>query len=488
MTNLSFITPELLQKAEEFSKLTGAPSNLIAPKLATLKAGKEVQIDGTVGSLKAYLGLNNLIEHHKFKSAAPNNNAVGGGGQDEMVRARSLAAYFGATYRYVTMEQPGSPSVLHTFNTTTYELSLANEDLLRAKMREYIGEDLPLTEANAAVTRAIDHMQVTGDYRIQELEIVPLLLNDQRPGAWCYRRLPFGALPGASLPSSFADFLSRVTVPDARRSVVLWLGSLLDPEADRSQCLTLYGQGRNGKSTLLAALRGVLLNAAVGMEASELRDKFSKSKLARRRLAVFDDNNSQSFMSSGDFKRITGSNYLRVEEKGERAYETRNHIKMIVATNRHLILSGDHADLRRSLFVRVSQVSDEEIEAGKGRSWEDAITREGPQILQYCYDQYLLYKNVSGDTRIPVPDECTRDVFENSTQAEAEEWIQKHLIEDLDLTLRPNDLKTALVRERDPQLLDAVRRNIQDRFPIDRSGRGAARLHVGIGFNNKIIP
>jgi hypothetical protein len=483
------ISPQTLQEAKRLSALTGAPESVIAPMLAQLQFGKEKTVKGPLGQLRIHLDLQGNPAHHSFVPTSGGGAASSSQnpGQDEIQRARGLASYFGKRYRYVIMENEAGRAVLHTANLTTKEVARANEEHLRAEMREHIGTDLGLSDANAVVQRAFDHMRTNPDYFIDETGIAPLLLSDQEPERWCYQRLAFGSEPLHVAPKCFQDLLSRVAVTGAADSVVLWIGSLLDPEADRSQCLTFHGAGRNGKSSLLTALRSVLKASAVGMEASELKDKFAKSKLAGRRLAVFDDNNNTGFMSSGDFKRITGNPYLRVEHKGKDTYETRNHVKMIVAMNRALTLTGDDADLRRSLFVRVGQADVAELDGGKGQAWEAAMKDAGKDIVRYCYTRYRAHKEATGSSLIPVPKECLDEVFENSALADARDFIRHHLVwpgvgdAPEDFMLAPADLLELLRAHKvEAHLAAAIRQEVQSRWPVKRADRDSPRFHRGV--------
>ena len=78
-------------------------------------------------------------------------------------------------------------------------------------------------------------------------------VNLKTDSGLCWHRLPFDLEDGPT--PVFDEMFSRI---DAPKSVMAWIGSLLDPQADLQQYLWIYGDGQNGKSSLSNFLRKVL--------------------------------------------------------------------------------------------------------------------------------------------------------------------------------------------------------------------------------------
>ncbi len=401
---------------------------------------------------------------------------------EEITWANILVAEFGDRLRVVRSSHNGALR-LHTLNTKTRELRLANVDAVQAQMRTHIGAGLKLKDANAAIRRAMDTMECSTEYCIDEHKIAPLLLIDTEPERYCYKRLAISSQPLDTCPPRFAELLSLVSAEDGRRAVTLWLGSVLDPDTTRIQYLCLYGGGNNGKSTLLDALLHTLGSAAITMTSGEVHNRFGLSDAAGKRLMVFDDSNNASFMSSGDFKRITGSATISVEQKGKDRFQTQNNIKVIIATNRMPTLVGDNADLRRNLFVRT-----EPYTGPANEEWMKEFSASMPDTLRYCYTQFQAHKKEAGGTRIPEVAGGRELMTAMSTMEEAEDFIAEFFTETAgQTTVTPNKVRALLDERRiDPGVKRLVKELLALRYEVTRGGPNNPRFHKGLFMREKL--
>jgi hypothetical protein len=338
-------------------------------------------------------------------------------GAEELEWVGRLIAAFGSRLRMVRMEHDGQ-YVLHEVNTNTKEVHIANVPNVVATMRDFIGSALSFHKADAAVRRTLDRMQCMPSLVIPEHAVAPLLLADVDANTYTYKRLSLSSTPTHTEPRPLTDLLNLVVHEEGKTALKLWLGSILDPETTRIQYLCLYGGGRNGKSTLLDALANLFGSSALAMTSSSFMSRFGLSSAANKRLMIFDDNNNAAFMSSGDFKRLTGSSTLSVERKGKDKIDVKNNVKVIIATNRLPRLHGDGADLRRNLFVQMH-----EFRGTSSDKWTKEFSAAMPDIMRYCYTLFQAHKLATGSSLIPEV-VAGKDIIEQSSvTAEADELI-----------------------------------------------------------------
>lgn len=409
---------------------------------------------------------NNTQEDEQNQDTVPSRAAV------EIALATNLAERFSEQYRFVEMDDK-KKRVLHSFDARVRELAPASLESMQSEMRFYLGSRATLKEATAATVRCADILQNSPNYRIREKQVAPLLFEGQE--GFCYRRLPISADPLTTCPAPFAELLNRCTKEGAE-SLVLWLGSVLDADSDRSQYLVLYGPGNNGKSTLIDGIVQVLGTAALTMSASDFLNRFGMGDGASARLVAFDDNNNASFMTSGDFKRVTGSNHLRVERKGRDAYRVRNNLKIIIACNRLPKLTGDDADMRRNVFVKLQTYGTPNPETGKVKpgadgGWVRALQEAIPEVLRYCYTQWMAYRKESGKERVPVQEEAHEEIYGVSLAGQVEDFCAEFLVEDKDGWLAPRELhdKATVVARMEPKVYEHLKHFLTQKYPLQRN-------------------
>ncbi len=181
----------------------------------------------------------------------------------------------------------------------------------------------------------------------------------------------------------FAHFLSLCDDPDA---LVIWIGSLLDPQAGRTQYLHLYGSGGNGKSVLFDAIGDVLgTQHVVSTRADEFMNQHWGSQVEGARILLFPDENNPGFFSTGKFKEFTGEHAASVNPKYEKPRRIRLTHKTAVFSNNRVEISTNAADRRRLLSISLQDDPDPNVGF---KWWYQGLRNAGPQILAYCYHFY----------------------------------------------------------------------------------------------------
>lgn len=194
------------------------------------------------------------------------------------------------------------------------------------------------------------------------------------PG-WGYEALFSGGTP------RYADLMKRMT---DHKIFMAWVGSLFDPMSQRQQYTWIYGSGGNGKSALIRAIMDQLGPVAVNENPPTPGAKHWTVGLRNKRLVVFADCNNISFVTSGEFKSLTGEDGVRIEQKGKDSYTEKLQAKYLISSNDRPCVSSSKADMRRILFFKIG-----EIEKDFGQNYEDDLRDETELFLGFCYNTYL---------------------------------------------------------------------------------------------------
>jgi len=162
-----------------------------------------------------------------------------------------------------------------------------------------------------------------------------------------------------------------------------WVGSLFDPDSQRQQYVWIYGGGGNGKSALIRAIMNYLGPVAANENPPTKDAKHWSVGLRNKRLVTFADCNNTSFITSGEFKSLTGEDGVRMEPKGKPAYTEQIQAKFLVSSNDKPNISSSKADLRRVLFFKIG-----EITTDFGQEYEKALKAETHCFISTCWDVY----------------------------------------------------------------------------------------------------
>ena len=215
---------------------------------------------------------------------------------------------------------------------------------------------------------------------------VPLTFaNDSR---LALHKVDFSPGPKVDLPPRYADLMSRMT---DKEIFMAWVGSLLDPSSQRQQYAWIYGSGGNGKSAMIRAIMNVLGPVATNENPPTKDAKHWTIGLRNKRLVVFADCNNTGFITSGEFKSLTGEDGIRMEPKGKPSYTEHIHAKFLISSNDKPTISSNKADQRRCLFFHIG-----EIDHDFGCDYEERLQEETTDFLIHCWN---VYKELSGDNR-----------------------------------------------------------------------------------------
>lgn len=251
---------------------------------------------------------------------------------------------------------------------------------------------------------------------VQTRSIVPLVFLSDTRAQWSWQRLPFDPTESRDCPPELQSMLAR-TSPEEGRSLVLWLGSLLDYNFPRSQYLYLHGEGNDGKSTLIKMLEVLLGKQGVTyMNSDNFADSHSTTALEGARLLVFSDENSASFMSRGRFKAISGDDTLTINPKGLPRRNIALNCKILVASNYPPYVQGGRADLRRIVPVCLTAIPADESSHARGLAFIEARNT----IMQHCYSEFKRWQTECPDRMLPASEMALQDAVADSMQTETD--------------------------------------------------------------------
>lgn len=252
--------------------------------------------------------------------------------------------------------------------------------------------------------------------------VLPFAFKSQRLRGeeYAWQRLSFDPTPTAC-PDTFKQVLERTSAEEAR-SLVLYVGSLFDYTFPRTQYLYVWGDGNDGKSTLIAALASMFARQGVTtMRSGDFADRHSTTALERTRLLIFADQNNNSFMSTGAFKEMTGDDTLTINPKGQPRRNIRLHCKTVIASNFPPNLSGGRADERRILPVKLRSYT-----VGEDYGFVARFIGDACAIAQYCLAEFLAWKAEHPGKALPAAEVAMEQVRADSVESVAEGVVKDH--------------------------------------------------------------
>ena len=352
-------------KCPNFNKVT-SPVSLKSPDfIATLETGF-YKMTKKGGMVPAY---DDLIKHfdnlHKFKTL----------NQNGMVRGWDGTHYIDYT-----------PTMLKNF---------AVENFRPLAKQSYVNEFLNLVSEKNLV-KSDFFVQNDGFRNFQNgvLNVETGALVPHDPNRGFRYVLPYGYDPNAKAPR-FHDFLDEVTGGDVNLRKILeefggW--ALSGDEYWLHKCLLLSGEGKNGKSKFINALRMVAgIENVSALSLNALMESQNNRQLLEGKLFNIASEMSHRDMRDTDiFKRLTEGGVIDVKQMWYQPYMMENRTKLIFACNTIPDTTDQsYGFLRRMLIVPFNQT----FEGKREDKFIDAkFKQELPGIFNIFLDGYKRLK------------------------------------------------------------------------------------------------
>ncbi len=174
------------------------------------------------------------------------------------------------------------------------------------------------------------------------LDISTYTLKDFTPDFVFTMTVPVKYDPAADCPL-FKKFLKEVLNADDLDVIQELMGYCLLRDYRYQKAFMFVGDGANGKSTLIEAMRRFLGKDNVSsIPLQELtEDRFSSSQLYGRLANMFADLPAKALYQTGKFKTLTGGDTINAQKKFQDGFAFLNYAKLIFSCNKFPQVKGD---------------------------------------------------------------------------------------------------------------------------------------------------
>jgi len=219
-----------------------------------------------------------------------------------------------------------------------------------------------------------------------------------------------------------------------------WCGYFLSGDNSEEALLFCFGPARRGKSKFISALREMMGTYAV----TASMDVFTESRMERHseelaslagaRMIVASETDSNKRWSEARIKQLTGRDIVRARMLRENSFEFQLG-KILMAANHIPGLRNVDEAMRRRLHILefANPVAEEDMD----RDLDAKLRTEYPQILQWCMDGFLAWR----DAGLGKPEQVMEAV-ENYLEGEdvIAEWIEANAVVDQNARAKSSDL------------------------------------------------
>jgi len=158
---------------------------------------------------------------------------------------------------------------------------------------------------------------------------------DHSPKYYQINKIPVKYNPKADCPR-IKEFLKQVLYEEDIKCVEEFIGFCLLREYRFHKAFMFYGEGANGKSTLINLIIAFLGQRNIASESLHdlLNDRFSKANLYGKLANLFADIPSNALMQTGVFKTLTGEDMISAQKKFCHSFTFRNYAKLVFSANK----------------------------------------------------------------------------------------------------------------------------------------------------------
>lgn len=203
--------------------------------------------------------------------------------------------------------------------------------------------------------------------------------------------------PNADCPV-WRKFLCRIFGGDAEiiRYVQKSIGYSMSGDVGEQCAFFLYGNGRNGKSTFIEAIRGVMGSYAANIQPESIMKKnytsSANSDIARLNSVRFvscGEPDGAFIINEGLIKQLTGGDPVTARRLYENEFEFIPEFKLWIATNHKPIIRGtDDGIWRRVRLIPFTvQIPESEID----KALPDKLKVEYPGILNWMFQGFQMW-------------------------------------------------------------------------------------------------
>lgn len=219
--------------------------------------------------------------------------------------------------------------------------------------------------------------------RGENLDEIKMVREKTEPGL-CWNRMKYDLAPGET--PVFDEMMGRF---DNVPALMAFIGSLFDPESDRQQYVWMYGEGRNGKGSLLTFLQGCFGDSYLNDdETVAFQKSFWSSGLIGKRIVAYEDCTDPKLVQRAGFKMMTGgAETVRMEFKGKQSFQGKVNAKFISCSNDKPDIPNTDSHRRRAILV-LTQPLPEGTKTLPKKKYQAMLEAEGAAFLWKCRQEY----------------------------------------------------------------------------------------------------
>lgn len=158
-----------------------------------------------------------------------------------------------------------------------------------------------------------------------------------------------------------------------------------------NQALVLDGEGSNGKSTLINAIKMILGhgNCASASLAAMAQNRFLTHSLFKSMVNFCEEEPKAVFSETGIFKKLTGNSPMFAEEKNKSGFSFVNRSKIIISYNEMPYLGDETTGMRRRLLILPCEQDFENHMERRIDNVLEKIESELSGIIERCVRAYV---------------------------------------------------------------------------------------------------
>jgi hypothetical protein len=236
-----------------------------------------------------------------------------------------------------------------------------------------------------------------------------------------FRRFTHSRMKTPECPE-WNKILSRCSCP---WSFAMWFGKLATPGDRGRQALILWGGGKTGNTVIAKALEQYFAGISCA-EPEAGGGKFTLKESAGYLLSMVNDVSNHKYLFSDEFKKRTGGDTQRGEEKFANGMDVDYFAKLLVTTNHALKIDPLCIwSTSRVLPIKMAQIA----ETDRCSNQEEIIGRlkeELPAFIHACRSIYVS-SGINGD--IPITEETSKIMYdmELSIERDLADWVIRKL-------------------------------------------------------------
>lgn len=216
-----------------------------------------------------------------------------------------------------------------------------NETMLHIKIPTY--KSLEELEEN----KNLIHLK-NGIFNIKTMQVEPF-----SPEKISFTQIPIEYSPKEDCPA-FKKFLGEITNSKEDYNIIQeMMGYMLYKAFPFHKIIILVGEGANGKSTLINAIKTFL--GQKNISAVSIQDfdgsRFRAAAIQNKLANLYPDIPDKEIKATGAFKALTGGDTIQVESKFKEPYDINSYAKMIFSCNKMPRMMEDDDAIWRRLII-----------------------------------------------------------------------------------------------------------------------------------------